>query len=288
MTAGFNNILIIGVGLIGGSLAAALKKLDPELRIYGTGSGAETLRLAKEHGLIEKDEPPAYQDIDLVVLASPIETFEEWFRKLADENYEGVVTDVASAKTAVVEIAARTLKYPCNFIPGHPMAGSEKSGVLASKDNLFEGATWVITRDDETDMHAFLKMHALLTAIGAFVVSVDASEHDRLIAAISHVPHVAASSLVMLADAHKGGSEDPFQLVGGGFRDTTRIAAGDPALWAGILCNNADMVAEALEEYRAILGRFVDAVKCRDNAALEQMLANPAVARKAIADKRKD
>ena len=281
MTGGFNNILIIGVGLIGGSFAGALKKLDPELRVYGAGSSAETLRLAREKGLIEQDDPPEYKVIDLVVLASPIETFEEWFRILTDNDYDGIVTDMASVKLPVVCAAAKLLKQPANFIPGHPMAGSEKSGVLAARDDLFEGAAWIITRDDETDMLAFLKIHALLTAIGARVVSVEAEEHDRIVAMISHVPHVAASSLVLLADAHADAGGDIFQFAGGGFRDTTRIAAGDPALWAEILCSNADRVSEGLEEYAAIIGNFAEAVKTRDSVTLEQMLTKPAITRRA-------
>ncbi|MDR3364332.1 MAG: prephenate dehydrogenase/arogenate dehydrogenase family protein [Clostridiales Family XIII bacterium] len=282
MTAGFQNILIVGIGLIGGSLAGALKKLDPALRVYGAGSSEETLRIAREAGLIEQENPPAYKDIDLVVLASPINSFESWFKTLAENGYEGVVTDTASAKLPVVRAAAKTLKNPGCFIPGHPMAGREKSGVLAAKDDLFEGAYWLLTPGEAADMHVYRRLHTLLTAIGARVLSVDAAEHDKLVAVISHVPHVAASSLVMLAAAHSGANGELFRLAAGGFKDTTRVAAGDPALWTGILCSNADMIAAELKEYADIISRFAGRIGERDGAEVERMLAGAAAARKSI------
>jgi prephenate dehydrogenase len=285
MIAGFRKILIIGIGLIGGSLAAALKERDAKLYIYGQDTDQEAIRLALEQGFIDSAEVPDYKDIDLIVLASPIETFEHLLKQIAENDYKGAITDVASAKLPVASAAKAYLKMPGHFIPGHPMAGREKSGVGAAKSDLFEGAYWVLTPDENTDNHIFRRLHTLITSIGARVISVDVADHDRLIATVSHVPHVAASSLVLLASSHAGENGELLRLAAGGFKDTTRVAAGDPALWSGILLSNADLIADELENFVRIISNFQQSVRNKDENDILAMLREAADARKSIPSK---
>jgi prephenate dehydrogenase len=301
--AGFNGILIIGVGLIGGSLAGALKTRDAGLKVVGVDADPFTVKTALDLGIIdegkvcggpvqgavgETDESVSLEsilsgeEIDLVILATPVNTYPEWFRFLARSDYAGVVTDVGSTKQAVVAYAREALPRIGCFVPGHPMAGSEAGGISAANAELFDGAYWILTPCDRTDAHVFRRLHTLLTAIGARVISVDPAEHDRVIAIVSHVPHIAAASLVALAGHHAGKDGDLLRFAAGGFKDTTRVAAGNPDLWTGILLDNADIVADALREFTQILSSAEDMLRSKNREGLYETLKAAAAARKAL------
>lgn len=288
---GFTKIVVVGVGLIGGSLAAALKQLDDAPAVLGIDTDPDTLSFAIERGYIDEGVLPGDPTVDrwigpegadLVVLATPVERTVEWLRRIGESGYLGVVTDTGSTKTPVVDAAARHLPHVEYFVPGHPMAGSESSGVTAARPDLFSGAYWILTPGVDTDMHVFRRVHTLLTAVGARVVSVDPDEHDSAVAIVSHVPHVAASSLVALAARHAGPNGELLRLAAGGFKDTTRVAAGSPELWTGICLDNADAIARGLHEFGEVIARFEDLVSRRDAQGLSLMLSEAADVRNAL------
>ncbi|MDR1953560.1 MAG: prephenate dehydrogenase/arogenate dehydrogenase family protein, partial [Clostridiales Family XIII bacterium] len=297
MAYGFEHILIIGMGFIGGSLAGALREADETVRIYGVDTDFEAIRTAIEGGLIEGGEAFSpvgdhaaimrilkENPIDLVVLCTPVDSYPTWFQILDDSDYRGIITDVGSTKEPAIAYAKAHLCRTSSFIAGHPMAGSEVSGIAGARSDLFDGAYWILTPDkrNDLDIHAFRRLHGLLTSIGARVISVDPAEHDRLIAIISHIPHVAASSLVALAGDHAGGNGEMFRLAAGGFKDTTRVAAGSPDLWTGILLNNADIVAEELDEFARIITSMAEMIRNRDAEGVHRLLSEAAEIRKSL------
>ena len=236
---GFESVAIVGVGLIGGSLAAGLGRLEDGPTVVGIDVDPVALKLAVERGLLDEASLPdglgaqtwlSAVGVDLVVLATPARFVAGWLQTLADRGFSGVVTDVASTKGGVLRAVAEVLPDPSRFVGGHPMAGSELSGVSAARADLFDGAYWLLTPSAHTDPDAYTAMHALVSAIGARVISVDAESHDEAVAIVSHVPHVTAAALVDLAAAHSGERGELMRLAAGGFKDTTRIAAGSADL----------------------------------------------------------
>jgi len=287
----FRSVAVIGVGLIGGSFAAALKRLEDAPKVVGINRNPASLVYALEHGIIDEGAAPGSElanswlsagGVDLVVLGMPPNHVEEWLETLAANGYDGVVTDVASTKGGVLRAVGRALPDTSRFVGGHPMAGSELSGVRAARADLFDGAYWLLTPTAETDPQAFSAMHALVTAIGARVISVDAASHDEAVAIVSHVPHVAASALVDLAAAHAGERGELMRLAAGGFKDTTRIAAGSADLWTGICLDNADAVTEGILELRDRLGVFEGMLRAGDADAIRTWLDQAATVRRAL------
>jgi prephenate dehydrogenase len=292
MTAGgFRSVAIVGLGLIGGSLAAALKRLDDPPRVVGINRTQSSLDYALERGIIDEGAAPGSAvanswlsagGVDLVVLGMPAGYVGEWLKTIAANSYDGVITDVASTKSGVLHAVRQVLPDPSRFVGGHPMAGSELSGVRAAKADLFDGAYWLLTPAADTDPDAFSAMHALVTSVGARVVSVDVEAHDEAVAIVSHVPHVAAAALVDLAAAHSGERGELMRLAAGGFKDTTRIAAGSADLWTGICLDNADAISEGIEELRERLEGFETVLRARDSGAIRSWLEHAADVRRAL------
>ena len=289
--AGFDSVVIVGVGLIGGSVAAALKRLPDPPRVLGIDTDVVALRIAIERGFVDEGSLAdgigaqvwlSSQGADLVVLATPAAFVPDWLLRLGDRGFQGVVTDVASTKGGVLRAVRELLPEPSRFVGGHPMAGSELSGVTAARADLFEGAYWLLTPSTDTDPDAFTAMHALVGALGARVISVDAAAHDEAVAIVSHVPHVTAAALVDLAAAHSGERGELMRLAAGGFKDTTRIAAGSADLWTGICLDNADALAEGLEELRARLEAFEDVLRAGDATAVRAWLERAAEVRRSL------
>jgi prephenate dehydrogenase len=287
VTAAFSRVAIIGVGLIGGSLGAALRALDEAPHVTGIDSDVESLALALDRGTVDEIAAVAEADAvlgeaDLVVIATPASSVAVWLERLSKIGYEGVVSDVASTKAAVVADARRLLGRGATFIGGHPMAGSERSGVAASDPELFRGAYYVLTPADDTDTEAYRCLHRLLTSIGARVIALDALAHDEAVAAISHVPHVAASALTNLAAERASDGSDVLRLAAGGFKDMTRIAAGSPDLWTGICMDNRDAVVRGLDEFGAQIADFVALVRAGDADGVRGWLARAAEVRRSL------
>lgn len=288
---GFDRVCVIGVGLIGGSFAAGVRALPDPPKVLGIDTDRGALSFALRQGILDEAAEPdseaaaewlAPGGCDLVVVATPARHAVEWLAALGARGFDGIVTDVASTKRGVLAAAASLLGKSARFVGGHPMAGSERSGVSAAKPNLFDGAYWILTPAENTDADAYGRVHALVSALGARVVSVDAASHDEAVAIVSHVPHVAAAALVDVAAAHAGESGELLRLAAGGFKDTTRIASGSPDLWTGICLDNADALAAGLAELREVLREFEVRVRTRDAQAVLEWLEAAAAVRNSL------
>lgn len=283
-------LTIVGLGLIGGSVAASAKRAAGT-HVRAVDADADALGYSVEHGLADEALSPddaqaagwfAGDSADLIVLATPVAGTVSWLARLAGAGYTGIVTDVTSTKGAVVD-AARDAGGSYRFVGAHPMAGSERSGATAATATLFDGAYYILTPTEETDMDAYRLVHAFATSLGARVISVDAAAHDEAVAIISHVPHVAAAALVELASSRaEAAGADLLRLAAGGFKDMTRIAAGSPELWTGICLDNASAVLAGIDGLGVVLGEFRQAVSENDAAGVREWLARSAEVRRAL------
>lgn len=280
-----NNLCIIGVGLIGGSLALALKKAGKVNHVTGLGRGIDNLKKAKQLGIIdsfETDYAKAVSHADMVFVAVPIGAMDKVFSSI--EPYlqsHAIVTDGGSAKHTVIESAIKKLGYKIKqFVPGHPIAGTEKSGAEAAFDSLYVNRRVVLTPLEKNSQEDVNKVREMWQAAGAEVDEMGARHHDLVLAGTSHLPHVLAFALVdclnKLDDV-----DEIFKYAAGGFRDFTRIASSDPVMWRDICLNNSDAILAMMKNYQkqiddlkcalesadadALLEIFSDAKKARDN-----------------------
>ena len=286
----FRRIAVVGFGLVGASFAAAVRAAYPDTRVLAVDIDERTLAEAVERGWATDGalpDDPAFERFvgdgcDLVVLATPVGAAERYFEDLARWDYRGIVTDTASTKARITALAERVLPHPENFVPGHPMAGSEVNGIEGARPDLFKGAHWILCPDADTPAEHFPRLHELVTSIGARVIALPREDHDEAVAVVSHVPHIMASSLVQLASRHADDQQALMRLAAGGFKDSTRIAAGSPELWCGIAFDNKDALSDGLDEIRGIIGAFADALASDDRAALTALVADAAAARRAL------
>ena len=286
----FRRIAVVGFGLVGASFAAAVRAAYPDTRVLAVDIDERTLAEAVERGWATDGalpDDPAFERFvgdgcDLVVLATPVGAAERYFEDLARWDYLGIVTDTASTKARITDLAERVLPHPENFVPGHPMAGSEVNGIEGARPDLFKGAHWILCPDADTPAEHFPRLHELVTSIGARVIALPREDHDEAVAVVSHVPHIMASSLVQLASRHADDQQALMRLAAGGFKDSTRIAAGSPELWCGIAFDNKDALSDGLDEIQGIIGAFADALASDDRASLTALLADAAAARRAL------
>lgn len=287
---GFDHIVVVGLGLIGASLAATISKSDPDIEVFGVDVDSRTCGEAISRGWVANacaPESEAFSDFvkdraDLVVLATPVAAVDDYLRLLRDWDYRGVITDTLSTKAHILAATAEILPYRRNYVPGHPMAGSEKNGIDGARPDLFEGANWILCPDADTPPEHFQRLHELITSLNARVVAIAPDEHDDSIAVVSHVPHIIAASLVQLAHRHADDQQSLMRLAAGGFKDSTRIAAGSSKLWCGIAFDNACALTSGLREMQGIIGDFADAIDARDREATTRLLEEAAQARRAL------
>lgn len=291
MSIPFEKVVIVGVGLIGGSIAAALKALPEPPQVYGVDVDEGSLESALASGALDEGAVSDDQKVDvwlsaggsdLIVLAVPVFAAREWFERIEACGYDGVITDTASTKTAITTLAGEILSDMSRYLPGHPMAGSEVNGFSGARPDLFQGAYWILCPDDDTEDAAFLALHETFSALGARIISLDRVQHDSAVAIVSHVPHMVASSLVELTARHADERKELLRLAAGGFKDTTRIAAGSPQLWCGIALDNRTALADGLAELESILKSFEDAIRAEDAQALTDMLDASASLRRSL------
>lgn len=264
-------IAIIGIGLIGGSLAAALRARGVTASIAGCAPGDDAAR-ARELGLVDEaftDPVAAVQGADWVVLAAPVPAMDGLMRSIAPVLGAATrITDCGSTKRSVVESARSALGAAFSrYVAGHPIAGSERSGPDAANPDLFRGRRWVLCPVSDAQREHCGALRQLLEPTGAVISEMTPEAHDRLFAEVSHWPHAVAFALGA-AIARGGLADSAIEFSGGGLRDTSRIAASSPDLWAGILLDNADAVLESAGRYRAELDRIIGAIESRDRAAL--------------------
>ncbi|HEX5055202.1 MAG TPA: prephenate dehydrogenase/arogenate dehydrogenase family protein [Gammaproteobacteria bacterium] len=274
---------IIGVGLIGGSLALALRQAGYCRRIIGIGRSAERLQAACKARVIDEgttDYAAGLADADMVLVAVPLNSYVESFRQIKGKvRSDAVITDVGSAKACVIEDAARVFgKVPQNFVPGHPIAGTEKSGFEAAFAELYRKRRVVLTPTATTSSRAVDAVAAMWQAAGAQVEITDAAHHDRVLASTSHLPHILAFGLVGSL-ARESDVEEIFRFAAGGFRDFTRIAASDPAVWRDICLRNKEALLQALRHYREDLDALEQAIVTGDAASLMEIFTRAKTAR---------
>ena len=277
MTAPFAHAVIIGVGLIGGSLALAMRRAGLCARITGVGRGHANLHCARQLGIIDEActdlaEALGRPGVDLVIIAVPMGAYHPVFAQLARHAPEAaLISDVGSTKRHALAMAERHLgASACRFVPAHPIAGAEQSGAAAARAELFAGHWCVLTPGEGTDAEALTRIEQLWRACGARVLRMDADTHDDVLAGVSHLPHIAAYALVnAVRDAAPAScADDPFAFAAGGFRDFTRIASSSPEMWRDIALANADALLDKLDAYQAELTRLRQAIAARDGEAL--------------------
>jgi prephenate dehydrogenase len=282
----FNNVTIIGVGLIGGSLARVLKAKSLAGRITGAGRSRDTLEQALKLGVIDlmgNGPVQSVEDADLVVLASPVGTFEKIVAEIGPHLKPGaVLTDVGSVKAALIKKIEGAISPGSHYVPAHPIAGREKSGVTESTDTLFQGRRCILTPTERTDQKALASVREMWTAAGADVTVMDADLHDKVFAAVSHLPHVAAFAMMCAVAELNTGTEDYIQFSGAGFRDFTRIAGSSPEMWKDICLMNRDNLVQMIDRYLFSLNRFKREISSKDEKRLEKHLKESSDARKRL------
>lgn len=270
-------LVVIGTGLIGGSFALALKRARAVKRVVGVGRTRRNLAEALRLKVIDealRDPAHAVRDADLVLLAMPVGQMPAVMSAIAPHLPAGaVVTDAGSTKRDVVDCARRFLPGCISrFVPGHPIAGTEKSGAGAAFPELFRDRNVILTPQRETAASATRLVERAWKACGARVVKLDASEHDAILAGVSHLPHIVAYALVNML-ARRPNAPRLFGLSAGGLRDTVRIAGSSPEMWADICVANRDALLAALEDYENELEAMRAAIDGADATELRRMFS---------------
>jgi len=278
-------ILLIGTGLMGGSVGLGIARawptaerlaLDPVHAIQAVELGAAT-RIANDADLAA---------VDLVVVSVPVSATAAVFGDIGPKLRAGtIVTDVGSTKASIAEAARSLLPPSVPFVGGHPMAGSELSGIEAARADLFEGSWWVVTPTAEADADAVRSVLALVTALGARSLVLDPAAHDTLVATVSHLPQLLASSLMRFAGEQGRDRAAIRALAAGGFRDMTRIAASRPDIWLDICRENRDAIVSVLRAYAGDLGSVADAVERGDVEGLRALFEQARDARRSLPTK---
>lgn len=268
-------IAVVGPGLLGGSVALAAREFLPETPVSVWARREQAVRQLLDRGFEASGElREVCQDADLVILATPIGVMGDLARSIGSEAKlaaNAIVTDVGSVKSCVVdEQEPICCEFGARFVGSHPMAGSEKTGLEHATADLFVEARCVITPSEKTDPDAAKIVDEFWSALGARTRRLDPAAHDRAVARISHLPHAAAAAVVRAALDSDGSALD---LSGGGFRDSTRIAAGAPGMWAEILLENEIEVAAALRDLRASLDSLLEILEQRDRGTLTEFLS---------------
>jgi prephenate dehydrogenase len=289
MTAAFEKLVVCGIGLIGGSFALALREAGMVRRVVGIGRSPASVQAALERGVIDEaatDWSQALEGADLVLLATPVGQMESQMQALTPHlGSAALVTDGGSTKRDVVAAARRQFGARIGqFVPSHPIAGAEKSGVAAAGADLYRGRRVVMTRLPENSEAALARVRSAWEACGASVAQMSPEEHDAVFAAVSHLPHLLAFALVD-EFAQRPESEKLFGFAAGGFRDFTRIAGSHPEMWRDICIANRDCLLAELGSYEAELARLRGALERADGPALEQAFGRARAARQAWLDR---
>jgi prephenate dehydrogenase len=272
-----NKLVIIGVGLIGGSFALALRKAERVKHIVGLGRSRENLQRALELGILDEitdDYPLALKNADLVLLAIPVGQTAKILEQIAPHlESKTIITDAGSTKQNVIAAARSYLpEHLKNFVPGHPIAGTEQSGANAANADLFRDKNLVLTPLDETNTNALNCVKELWQSCGARISQIKARQHDEILAAISHLPHFLASTLMnhIFSSSTEDSSVDLLCFAGSGFRDFTRIAGSSPEMWRDICFANRELLLKQINAYQNELIRMREMLENGDESALEK------------------
>lgn len=287
MTMHFKQVTIVGVGLIGGSLGMILRRRGLADRVVGVGRSPDNLKLAVERGAIdayERDPIAAMSGADLVILATPVESYAAHLKTWGSVLEPGtIVSDVGSVKGSLVDQAESLVPGHVSFVGAHPIAGKEQSGVGTAFEELFTGALCLITPTSRTDPEALRRVQRVWEAAGSVVRLIDPAEHDWILGAVSHLPHVAAFALMnAVMDLQQRGVTELLDYAGGGLRDTTRIAASSPEMWRDIFLWNQDNLLVMIEALEKHVHHFKALVEAKDGPGLEQAIATAREARRRL------
>jgi len=282
-------VAVVGTGLVGASLAGALRRLDTVTEVVGADVDSAALDEALRRGLIDRAAPSAAAaaaDADVVVLAVPVSAVGEAAAQVGPVMAPGaVLTDVTSVKSRIVPLLEAAAGPGVAVVGGHPMAGSHEAGVDHATPDLFVGATYLLTPTEATDPEAYRRLHTLVGGVGARVIAVDPDRHDLLVAVVSHLPQLAATTLMNLAAERATSEHALLLLAAGGFRDATRVAASNPDLWLDVCAENRDAIVAVLDDYRERVGALRSLVAVGDATGLRRALADARAARRALPGK---
>lgn len=267
----FDTVAVVGVGLIGGSLAAAIKARGIARKVIGVGRSAQRLEAARNSGLVDEiavDAIAAAAKSNLLIFCTPVDRIVAGVREAAAGCRPGtLITDAGSVKGEICRNLVEGLPQGVEFVGSHPLAGSEKQGFEHADSSLFENKVCVVTPVPENNRSAVERLWNFWQALGMRVREMPPHSHDRVLAETSHLPHVAAAALAAtLVDEDR-----PF--AASGFRDTTRIASGDPELWTAILLQNAEEVVNRIDHFGKSLDAFREAIHHRNASELRSLLS---------------
>lgn len=269
-------VAIKGLGLIGTSLALALKKQTEEVKIYGLDKQQTSLDFALSHGIIDEclTSLADLSEIDYLLLAGPVSVIIEDIHSLRDAKVKAglVVLDVGSSKQSIMQ-AATTLPSTITFIGGHPMAGSHKSGVRAGRSDLFENAFFFLLPTNEQSQAKLASVKSLLAPTKAKWLEITPTRHDLIVGQISHLPHIIAAGLVNQTNEQFKHEPLGLQVAAGGFKSLTRIAAADPTMWTAICLNNQTVILKELAAYQETLAQIKQQLVLRDGKAIQTFFA---------------
>lgn len=281
----FNQVSLIGVGLIGGSLGLEIKRKKLARKVVGFGRTLKNLRLAKKRRLIDEIAltlPQAVKNADLILLCTPVETIEKNFRVVAEKASAGaLVMDVGSTKAKVVKKASSYFGLSANFVGAHPLAGTEKGGAGAAEKDLFRGKKCLLTPTKKTSRKALLKAKKFWSALGSEVFLYSPLQHDFLLGATSHLPHMAAFSLMRVIGSSLKIPEIK-RLSGGGLLDTTRIAASPAEMWRDISLSNSKVLSRLMKRYGRELKKLERLVRQKKGASLHRYFQKTSHLRKSL------
>lgn len=284
-------IAIIGVGLMGGSLALCFKG-KPGLTVTGYSPRAQSVAKYLDRGVVDEATTSfeaAVEGADYIFLCVPVGSLEGYLRQLSELELKPgcIITDVGSTKASLAAYARTIDLKGAFFIGGHPMAGSERSGVEVATAHLYENAYYVLTPEPETPEDAVRRLMELLQYTKANIVKVDAGQHDEIVGAISHLPHIIAVALVNQVRGYNERNGLYAQLAAGGFRDITRIASGDPIMWRDILQDNRQVLLQLLGDWQGEISKFVDILRAGDAVAIVEEFQQAGSFREQLPERRK-
>ena len=293
MKNNFDTVCIIGLGLIGGSIGLSMKKNNFDTKIIGYAKTEKTLLRAVERGLIddaEKSLVKAVDDADLVILATPLSTFKLIIEEIAPFLKKGsIVTDTGSAKFTVLEELKDLIPSDVEFIPGHPIAGTEESGPDSGFPELFENRWCILTPTEDNSKESIERIKYFWELLGSKVEIMDALHHDKVLAITSHIPHLIAYNIVGTAnDLANVTDSEVVKYSAGGFRDFTRIAASDPKMWSDIFTYNSEAVLEMLDLFSNDLTKLKKSILEKDTNMLFSSFERTRNVRKRIIDAGQD
>lgn len=280
----FKKVVVIGTGVLGGSIGLAVKAVDERIIVVGIGRRKSTLERAIQAGAIDEmtlDTSSGVSQADIVILATPISAYEKHLLDMQDAlPRKAVVTDVGSTKEIVVKLAQGILGKAGPFVGSHPMAGSERRGVDFARADLFVGATCIVTPTESTRSQCLKTVVKFWKMLGAKVVGMSPREHDKAVAYVSHLPHILAALIVTCQ------SRKHIRLAGKGFLDTTRIASGSPEMWREIILTNRKAILSAIDQADEQLMLLRDLIETGDEQGIEQYLAQAKARRDALLARR--